>query len=279
MTKAHTARTISSLKPLFVTGAVSAVLTMIARYYFQYENIEDDVGIWGGFFTVFGVIYAIVAGFLLVEVLGRYSTLSNTIEAELNAVECLRDYLVYLDDDQNSIKSEIRSSLKSYLISVRDEEWPAMSEEDSFVDSDTSDELYAVMRAVKGIVSHADIDGVVLGSLVEKISDTTVQRTLTNFFIEPAFARPLTFFASVHGHRSFDRLSSGSSRQRLGSSTDDDNAGDGRSLVESDNRRSGSSVLRRLESEPRSFGSTYRAARQLTCSVKPRREASVWRVE
>ena len=163
MTHAHTARTISSLKPLFVTGAVSAVLTMIARYYFQYENIEDDVGIWGGFFTVFGVIYAIVAGFLLVEVLGRYSTLSNTIEAELNAIECLRDYLVYLDDDQNSIKSEIRSSLKSYLISVRDEEWPAMSEEDSFVDSDTSDELYAVMRAVKGIVSHADIDSVVLG--------------------------------------------------------------------------------------------------------------------
>ena len=178
MTHSHTARTISSLKPLFVTGVVSAILTMIARYYFQYDNIEDDVGIWGGFFTVFGVIYAIVAGFLLVEVLGRYSTLSNTIEAELNAVECLRDYLVYLDDDQHSIKSEIRASLKNYLISVRDEEWPAMSEENRFVDSDTSDELYAVMRAVKGIVSHADIDGVVLGSLVEKISDTTVQRTL-----------------------------------------------------------------------------------------------------
>ena len=178
MNRARTARTVSSLKPLLITGAVSAILTLIARCFFQYENIEADVGIWGGFFTVFGVIYAIVAGFLLVEVLGRYSTLSNTIEAELNAVECLRDYLVYLDDDQHSEKSEIRASLRNYLISVRDEEWPAMSDEDNFVDSDTSEELYAVMRAVKKIVSHAHIDSVVLGSLVEKISDTTVQRTL-----------------------------------------------------------------------------------------------------
>jgi hypothetical protein len=45
------------------------------------------------------VIYAIVAGFLLMGVVRRYSSLSNAIEAELNAVECLRDYLVYLNEE------------------------------------------------------------------------------------------------------------------------------------------------------------------------------------
>lgn len=168
----------TSLVPVAVTGAATAVLTLFARKYFQYEGITNDVGIWGGFFTVFGVIYAIVAGFLLVEVLRRYSSLSNAIEAELNAVECLRDYLVYLDDEQHSEKSEILRTLADYLISIRDIEWKEMSDQTSIVDSDTSEELYAVMRAVKSIISKPDIDSVVLSALVGELSATTVQRTL-----------------------------------------------------------------------------------------------------
>jgi uncharacterized membrane protein len=58
-------------------------------------TIATDVSSWSSFFNVFGVIFAIIAGFLLVTVLSRYSNLNQTIEDELNAVESVRDFLVY----------------------------------------------------------------------------------------------------------------------------------------------------------------------------------------
>lgn len=66
----------------------------------------------GEFFTVFGVIYAIVAGFLLVTVLNRYSSLSQTIEDELNAIESIRDFLVYFGPDQGTAAQALRRSLR-----------------------------------------------------------------------------------------------------------------------------------------------------------------------
>jgi hypothetical protein len=93
-----TTHTAASMVPLLTSTIATTLLTLLTRHYFKYEGIADDVNIWSGFFTVFGVIYAIVAGFLLVEVPGRFGRLSNTIEAELNAVESLRAYLVYLGD-------------------------------------------------------------------------------------------------------------------------------------------------------------------------------------
>jgi pilus assembly protein TadC len=53
-----------------------------------------------------------------------------------------------------------------------------MSDQTSIADSDTSEELYAVMRAVKSIISKTDIDSVVLSAIVGELSATTVQRRL-----------------------------------------------------------------------------------------------------
>ncbi|MDY6838430.1 MAG: hypothetical protein SWH78_10680 [Thermodesulfobacteriota bacterium] len=62
--------------PLVVSGAVAACVVLVLRPHVQYQGIVEDVSSWGSFFTVFGVIYAIVAGFLLVTVLNRYSALN-----------------------------------------------------------------------------------------------------------------------------------------------------------------------------------------------------------
>jgi hypothetical protein len=52
-------------------------------------------------FTDFGVIFAVVAGFLPVTVLNRYRNLNHALEDELNAIEPVRDFLVYLEDCQH----------------------------------------------------------------------------------------------------------------------------------------------------------------------------------
>ena len=70
--------------------------------------------------NVFGVIFPIVAGFLL-TFLNRYSNLSQTIKDELNAVESARDFLVYKDHRQQVEIDKIKRKLANYVTS-----WPTM---------------------------------------------------------------------------------------------------------------------------------------------------------
>jgi uncharacterized membrane protein len=78
--------------PLLVSGAVAAIILSLVKDYVQYKEIYEDVAAWSAFFSVFGIVYAIVAGFLLVTVLSKYSDLSQAIENELNAIETVRDF-------------------------------------------------------------------------------------------------------------------------------------------------------------------------------------------
>ncbi len=163
--------------PLFVVIIVSATLVVILRPYMQYEGIIEDVSSWGAFFTVFGVIYAIVAGFLLVTVLNRYSTLSQTIEDELNAVESIRDFLVYFEVNQQASAQEIRASLTRYTKAVATTEWQEMADPAIPTNSDTSEDLYDIMRCVGKLRVAEDRDSSVLSAMIASVSDLAKMRT------------------------------------------------------------------------------------------------------
>ena len=136
-----------------------------------------DLSSWSSFYTVFGVIFAIVAGFLLVTVLNRYSNLNQTIEDELNAVESVRDFLVYLEDGQQVEIDKIKHTLAIYVTSVADTAWAEMSAPITPMNVDTSEELYAVMRSGKRIKVNEERDSIILSALVETISEITKLRT------------------------------------------------------------------------------------------------------
>ena len=166
-----------ALWPLLFSSILSIAGAGIVRSVVDYEGIGDDVSAWGAFFTVFGVIYAIIAGFLLLDVLGRYGELARTCEAELNAVECIRDFLVYLEANQPEIGIRIRRSLRDYVASVSMTEWPQMCDAAGDTDSDTSEELYALMRVVNEVEVKTEADQVVLTALIDKIAEITTKRT------------------------------------------------------------------------------------------------------
>ena len=186
--------------PLFVVFIVSATLVVIFRPHVQYEGITDDVSSWGAFFTVFGVIYAIVAGFLLITVLNRYSTLSQTIEDELNAVESIRDFLIYFDANQHASAQEIRASLTRYTKAVATTEWQEMADPSTPTNSDTSDDLYDIMRCVGKIRVTEERDSSVLSAIITSVSDLAKMRTrriaLANERL-PHRLKILLFFMSV----------------------------------------------------------------------------------
>ena len=91
---------LKSLVPLAYSAAIATALAFVAVPFVSYDNMMTDVSPWGSFFTVMGVVYAIIVGFLLATVLTRYSYLTQAIESELNAIECIRDSLIYFDDSQ-----------------------------------------------------------------------------------------------------------------------------------------------------------------------------------
>lgn len=122
---------------------------------------------WDLFYSVFGVIYAIIIGFILAELLTRFYRLMSCIGDELNAVEDVRDFLVYVDEN-NEVKKDIKVSLFNYLGVVIDQEWDAMKRSCSSFDSDTSSELYRVMESVENIKVIDQSDGVSLSAIIGK---------------------------------------------------------------------------------------------------------------
>jgi len=174
MTKINFIRTIV---PLLLLGTVTALTLLLVKDYVQYKEIYDDVAAWSAFFSVFGIVYAIIAGFLLVTVLTKYSNLSQTIEDELNAIESIRDFLTYVGDEQKEMKKGVKNALLNYATSLLVKEWKEMSDSREPMDSDTSMELYEVMRKSKEIVVDSESDRIVFSAIIANISDITKLRT------------------------------------------------------------------------------------------------------
>lgn len=161
-----------------------------------------DVGAWATFFTVFGVIYAIVAGLLVAELLGRYHRLSKVVQDELNAIEDVRDFLIYING-QHAVKRGIYTTLADYVVSVAHREWEQMKQRRRTVaiDTDTSPELYDVMRAVERIDVKDESDQVALAALIGRIAEITTYRTerlhMSGHLLSPAIKALVAFMSAI----------------------------------------------------------------------------------
>ena len=127
------------------------------------------------FFGLFGVLYAIIIGFAIFEVLRNYNEIKALMNAEVNELQDLRDYLMYVDG-QDETKKEIVSHIKRYAESVVNEEWPAMCSYKK-LDIDTPDQMYDVMKSVNKIKPANDSDVMALQKLIDTIGTVTTHRT------------------------------------------------------------------------------------------------------
>jgi len=189
-----------ALLPLLYSAAAALFVTAVLVPQLAYEEIMSDVSSWSSFFTVFGVVYAIVVGFLLAAVLTRYGTLTQAIESELNAIECIRDFLTYFDESQAEPKRTIQIALYGYAQSISDTEWQEMSQPRTQVNSDTSEQLYELMRACRNLNAEAEIEHLALSAIVDNVSEIAKMRTrricLANEQLPPRL-RLLVFFMSI----------------------------------------------------------------------------------
>jgi hypothetical protein len=181
-------------------NAVALILTKIAQDNLPASAKSISIESWGIFFTVLGVVYAIIVGFVLAELLSRYHRLSTHIHDELNAIEDIRDYLIYVDHNEDT-KTCIVDALYGYLVSVVDREWPAMANAQNTIESDTSPELYGIMEAVEQIKVYDRSDVVALEFMIERISDVTTYRTerleMSRQHLSPALRFLIVFLSLI----------------------------------------------------------------------------------
>ena len=83
------------------------VITLTIRHYLFYQNIDIDLGSWSVFYTTYGILYAIIIGFILVGALGRYEQLKLAVDSEINVIQNIRDFLIYFSDPTSVQNSKI----------------------------------------------------------------------------------------------------------------------------------------------------------------------------
>ena len=99
------------------------LVLLLVRKFFFYANVAIDLGAWSVFYTVFGVLYAIIIGFILISTLEKFDNLKRAIDTEVNEIQNFRVLLKYFGDSQKVIINNIRKSLLSYVNSIHSIEW------------------------------------------------------------------------------------------------------------------------------------------------------------
>lgn len=127
------------------------------------------------FFSLFGMIYAIIVGFSILVVLNNYNEIRLHMNAEINELQDLRDYLMYVDN-QNEVRDEIAKNIREYAVFIVEKEWPAISHYQE-VDFDTPPAIYEIMKSVNKIQPTNQSDIVALERLITTIAEITTART------------------------------------------------------------------------------------------------------
>jgi len=151
-------------------------MTYMSREHFFPNDIHISKDYLGLFYSVFGIMFAIIAGFVLVEVLRKFAALTELIQDELNSIQDIRDLIIYFDNISLDDQIKLKKSLCSYVKSLSDYEWVKMTKGEDF-SSDTSKELYGIMRCLDNIEITKATDSVALTEVISEISKVTTFRT------------------------------------------------------------------------------------------------------
>ena len=139
-----------------------------------FQPVSVDLNVLQCFFEIFGVVYAIIVGFAMLIVSDNYSLFKQRLHAEIDDLQDLRDYLMYVDN-QDGVVKEIRANIKKYVELVLEKEWPEMTGKGE-VEMDTPEEMYAIMRGINKIRRTNESDGVALEKLISTVASITTHR-------------------------------------------------------------------------------------------------------
>lgn len=138
------------------------------------------------FFGLFGGCYAIIVGFVIFMAIDSFYQVKRLVAAEVNALQDLRDFLLFVDPDPDdpsdtnrAARDSVRSALVGYLQHVVHTDWPAMvaGKRQTASFRDTPPAMIQLMQAVNRIRVGNASDEVALTLMVQTLAQITTYRT------------------------------------------------------------------------------------------------------
>lgn len=104
-----------SLKIFLAVISANGIL-LLFRFFANEQNFLVDAGGLSAFASIFGVLYGIIAAFILFTVWSQFNSTSQSIDTEANALKQLYRFVLYLKDE--GVQREIYEAIKNYTKSV-----------------------------------------------------------------------------------------------------------------------------------------------------------------
>ena len=184
---------------LIANLVIGILVLLFVKRYMMYGNITIDIGAWGVFYTVFGVLYAIIIGFILISTLDKFDNLKRSIDSEVNEIQNVRVLLKYFSDSQKEVINNVRKALLSYVNSIHSIEWENMIKKESL--PEFSSELENVIESVSHLKSEDENDNIALTSIINTLSGLTECRTkriyLSKEEVPPPIMKLLIFMSFI----------------------------------------------------------------------------------
>lgn len=163
--------------------AALITLAAIAGSYYIHSHPHDllpvaqasDTGGFEIFFSILGTIYAVMSGFVMLVVLDNYTKIKDHLAEEVNSLQDLRDFLLYVDNQEEAVQN-VKDKLKIYVDSLVNKEWTSMMKREK-VHVDTSDEIYTLMSSIHKLNISNESDQVALAKLIDVVGRVTTLRT------------------------------------------------------------------------------------------------------
>ena len=184
---------------LIANLVLGIIVLLLVERYMKYANIEIDIGAWGVFYTVFGVLYAIIIGFILIATLDKFDNLKRSIDSEINEIQNVRVLLKYFSVSQKEVINDVRKALLSYVNSIYSIEWEKMMKKVSL--PEFSSEMEDIIESVSHLKAEDENDNVALTSIINTLTGLTECRTkriyLSNEEIPPPIMKLLIFMSVI----------------------------------------------------------------------------------
>lgn len=107
----------------FILTTLAVLVFAAIRIWYGYQPLLDDVSAFAGFYSAFGVLYGIMAGFILVTVWGQYNEVASSIQSEARTLRNIYTLLDMFKDESASQKA--KDKLKEYAKAAA-KEWDSL---------------------------------------------------------------------------------------------------------------------------------------------------------
>lgn len=159
-------------KSLFF-AAISAVAMYLVRMFFHTDLYLSDIGGIQTFFGVFGILYGIMAAFVVFEVWNQYNETSGLIDKEAQGLERLYRLTLYFRDPK--LTKEMLTVIKNYADAVIEGKFQMLG---SGKRNTKNGKLFRkIADIIRDIKFDDDHDAIVYGKILDHYGQLGLTRT------------------------------------------------------------------------------------------------------